>query len=54
MTSKPGFYLSSHDGCTIFEAHRHPMWAHTVTADTLGQRTPQPKRVLVEVPATVT
>jgi hypothetical protein len=47
---RSGFYMSSHDDCTRFDAHRHPVWEN---ADH-GKRLPQPKRVLVEVPATVT
>ena len=42
MTTKPGLYMSSHEGCTICAAHRHPREAT------------QPRTITFDVPATVT
>ena len=50
MTFKPGLYLTSHENCSIYVAHRHP----TYVTGPGGQRTPQPRTVQIEVPAQVT
>ena len=42
MTTKAGLYMSSHEGCTIYAAHRHPREAT------------QPRTITFEVRGTVT
>jgi hypothetical protein len=48
---RPGLYVGAHPGCSVLEAHRHPLYDRT---NGIGSRTPQPVTVTATVPATVT
>jgi hypothetical protein len=46
-----GLYLGGHPGCSVYAAHRHPLYDHT---ESTWRHLPQPITVTVAVPATVT
>ena len=56
MRFAPGLYMTSHEGCSRYNAHRHPVsnWESEPQVRQPRVETPQPRTVTFDVPATVT
>ena len=56
MRFAPGLYMTSHEGCSRYDAHRHPVsnWESEPQVRQPRVETPQPRTVTFDVPATVT